>query len=80
MTGFLSFRLNCASVRVFDKMASALESLFHEAIEFFLEKQGKPERELKKEQYDAIRAIGRASCVANWIWKIANTSNATSDV
>ncbi|XP_078356190.1 ovotransferrin-like [Oculina patagonica] len=40
-------------------MASALESLFHEAIEFSLEKQGTPERDLKKEQYDAIRAIGR---------------------
>ncbi len=60
-------------------MASALESLFHEAIEFSLEKLGRPELELEKEPYDAIRATGRASCVANWIWKIANTSNATSD-
>ena len=32
-------------------------STFHKAIEFSLRKLGKPKLELKKEQYDAIRAI-----------------------
>ena len=32
-------------------------STFHNAIEFSLKKLGKPKLELKREQYDAIRAI-----------------------
>ena len=32
-------------------------STFHKAIEFSLKKLGKPKLELKREQYDAIRAI-----------------------
>ena len=32
-------------------------STFHKAIEFSLKKQGKPKLELKRQQYDAIRAI-----------------------
>ena len=36
--------------------SSDLET-FHNAIKFSLKKLGKPERELKREQYDAIRAI-----------------------
>ena len=34
-----------------------MESVFHDAIEFSLEKLGNPDRELKREQYDAIRAV-----------------------
>ena len=37
-------------------MASKLEDLFHEAIKFSLEKLGKPNLELKTEQFEAIRA------------------------
>ena len=37
-------------------MADSL-STFHKAIEFSLKKLGKPKLELKREQYDAIRAI-----------------------
>ena len=37
----------------FDKM----EAVFHEGIKYSLEKLGHPERKLKKEQYEAIRAI-----------------------
>ena len=36
---------------------SAYSSTFHKAIEFSLKKLGKPKLELKREQYDAIRAI-----------------------
>ena len=36
---------------------SACSSTFHKAIEFSLKKLGKPKPELKREQYDAIRAI-----------------------
>ena len=38
------------------KMASKLEDLFHEAIKFSLEKLGKPNLELQREQFEAIRA------------------------
>ena len=37
-------------------MASKLEDLFHEAIKFSLEKLGKPNLELQREQFEAIRA------------------------
>ena len=36
---------------------SAYSSTFHKAIEFSLQKLGKPKLELRREQYDAIRAI-----------------------
>ena len=36
---------------------SAYSSTFHKAIEFSLKKLGKPKLELRREQYDAIRAI-----------------------
>ena len=36
---------------------SAYSSTFHKAIKFSLKKLGKPKLELRKEQYDAIRAI-----------------------
>ena len=35
----------------------ACSSIFHKAIEFSLKKLGKPKLKLKREQYDAIRAI-----------------------
>lgn len=61
ITGFLLFRLNCAGVNVYFKMDSSSESAysstFHKAIEFSLKKLGKPKLELRREQYDAIRAI-----------------------
>ena len=38
-------------------MASKLEDLFHEAIKFSLEKLGKPDLKLKREQFEAIRAL-----------------------
>ena len=38
------------------KMASKLEDLFHEAIKFSLKKLGRPDLELKREQFEAIRA------------------------
>ena len=60
ITGFLLFRLNCAGVNVyFDGLLaeSAYSSTFHKAIEFSLKKLGKPKLELRREQYDAIRAI-----------------------
>ena len=38
-------------------MAFSIESMFNEAIKFSMEKLGYPNRELKKEQYEAIRAI-----------------------
>ena len=34
-----------------------LESLFHDGIQFSIEKLGFPNRELRLEQYDAIRSI-----------------------
>ena len=50
-------RSNCVGVSYshirFDKM----EAVFHGGIKYSLEKLGHPERELKKEQYEAIRAI-----------------------
>ena len=36
---------------------SAYSSTFHKAIEFSLKKLGKPKLDLRREQYDAIRAI-----------------------
>ena len=36
---------------------AALYSTFHKAIEFSLKKLGKPKLDLRREQYDAIRAI-----------------------
>ena len=39
------------------KMASNSEDSFHEAIKFSLEKLGKPDLELKREQFEAIRAV-----------------------
>ena len=36
---------------------SSYSSTFHKAIEFSLKKLGKPKLELRREQYDAIRAI-----------------------
>ena len=40
-----------------DSSESAYSSTFHKAIEFSLKKLGKPKLELRREQYDAIRAI-----------------------
>ena len=51
---------------------------FYKAIKFSLEKLGKPERELKREQYDTIREnmyLETRRClsvVANWIWQIVD--------
>ena len=39
------------------KMASKSEDLFHEAIKFSLEKLGKLDLKLKREQFEAIRAL-----------------------
>ena len=38
-------------------MASNSEDSFHEAIKFSLEKLGKPDLELKREQFETIRAV-----------------------
>ena len=43
--------------RVFQDELLAESSTFHKAIEFSLKKLGKPKLELRREQYDAIRAI-----------------------
>ena len=39
------------------RMASNSEDSFHEAIKFSLDKLGKPDLELKREQFEAIRAV-----------------------
>ena len=49
---------------------------FQKAIKFSSEKVGKPERELKRDLYDARREntlLGKDS-VANWIWQIIDLS------
>ena len=38
-------------------MATNVEKVFYDGIEFSLTKLGNPNVELKKEQYDAIRAV-----------------------
>ena len=53
-TGFLSSRLR--RPEPVWKMASKSEDLFHKVITFSLEKLGKPDLELKREQFEAIRA------------------------
>ena len=48
---------NADHFKVDSSSESAYSSTFHKAIEFSLKKLGKPKLELRREQYDAIRAI-----------------------
>ena len=56
MTGFLSW-VQLRRPKRPDKMATNAQKIFHDGIEFSVTKLGNPNLELKKEQYDVIRAI-----------------------
>ena len=89
MTRFLSW-VQLHRRKRLDKMATNAEKVFHDGIEFSVTKLGNPNLELKKEQYDAIRAIclekrdvltvlPTGYCVANGFWEIALLSNDACD-